>query len=61
MKKAEIRTLLQNIDKETAATITFDEFLEMATPKVQNRDEKEEIMKVRASRCLKPAVSWYYS
>lgn len=47
MKKAEIRTLLQNIDKETAATITFDEFLEMATPKIQNRDEREEIMKVR--------------
>ena len=46
VKKAEIRTLLQNIDKETAATITFDEFLEMATPKVQNRDEREEIMKV---------------
>jgi len=38
--------LLQKIDKEAAATITFDEFLEMATPKVQNRDEKEEIMKV---------------
>jgi len=48
VKKAEIRTLLQNIDKETAATITFDEFLEMATPKVQNRDEREEIMKVFA-------------
>jgi hypothetical protein len=47
VKKAEIRTLLQNIDKETAATITFDEFLEMATPKIQNRDEREEIMKVR--------------
>jgi hypothetical protein len=45
VKKAEIRTMLQNIDKETAATITFDEFLEMATPKVQNRDEREEIMK----------------
>lgn len=48
VKKAEIRTLLQNIDKETAATISFDEFLEMATPKVQNRDEREEIMKVRS-------------
>lgn len=57
VKKAEIRTLLQNIDKETAATITFEEFLEMATPKVQNRDEKEEIMKVRATHRKIPAMS----
>jgi hypothetical protein len=34
VKKAELRTLLQNIDKEAAATITFDEFLDMASPKV---------------------------
>jgi len=47
VKKAEIRTLLQNIDKETAATVTYDEFLDMAAPKVANRDEREEIQKVR--------------
>ena len=46
MKKAEIRTLLQNIDKETAAAVTYDEFLDMAAPKVANRDEREEIQKV---------------
>lgn len=34
MKKAELRSLLQNIDKELAATVTFEEFLGMATPKV---------------------------
>lgn len=47
VKKAEIRTLLQNIDKEAAATVTYDEFLDMAAPKVANRDEREEIHKVR--------------
>lgn len=50
VKKAEIRTLLQNIDKETAATVTYDEFLDMAAPKVANRDEREEIQKVRVRR-----------
>ncbi|GAB5035215.1 caltractin [Nannochloropsis oceanica] len=48
VKKAEIRTLLQNIDKEAAATVTYDEFLDMAAPKVANRDEREEIHKVFA-------------
>lgn len=47
MKKAELRALLQNIDKETAATVSFDEFLDMASPKVLNRDEREEIQKAR--------------
>lgn len=34
VKKAELKSLLQNIDKEMAQTITFDEFLGMTTPKV---------------------------
>lgn len=46
VKKAEIRQMLMDIDKETTAVITFDEFLEMATPKIQSRDTREEIMKV---------------
>lgn len=39
---------MQNIDKEAAATVTYEEFLDMAAPKVANRDEREEIQKVRA-------------
>ena len=35
-----------DIDKETSSTILFDEFVEMATPKMQSRDTREEIMKV---------------
>lgn len=49
VKKAEIRTFLQTIDKEMAATVTYDEFLDMAAPKVANRDEREEIQKVRTT------------
>ena len=48
VKKAEIRRMLQDIDKETTAVIPFDDFLEMATPKMHNRDTREEIMKVFA-------------
>eukprot|EP00622_Pseudochattonella_farcimen_P001112 FR735727.1.p1 GENE.FR735727.1~~FR735727.1.p1 ORF type:complete len:192 (+),score=45.71 FR735727.1:2-577(+) len=46
VKKAEIRQMMIDIDKETSSTILFDEFVEMATPKMQSRDTREEIMKV---------------
>lgn len=46
VKKAEIREMMTNIDKETSAVVLYEEFVEMATPKVQARDTKEEIMKV---------------
>uniref|UniRef100_A0A7S3JY70 EF-hand domain-containing protein n=1 Tax=Aureoumbra lagunensis TaxID=44058 RepID=A0A7S3JY70_9STRA len=48
VKKAELRRMLQDIDKETSANITFDDFVEMATPKMQSRDTRAEIMKVFA-------------
>ena len=35
VKKSEIRRMLQDIDKETTGVIPFDDFLEMATPKMQ--------------------------
>jgi hypothetical protein len=35
VKKSEIRALLQNIDKETAATVSYNEFIDMASPKVR--------------------------
>ena len=38
--------MMIDIDKETSSTILFDEFVEMATPKMQSRDTRDEIMKV---------------
>ena len=37
------------MDKElSSATVTFDEFIDMVTPRMLNRDSREEIMKVFA-------------
>lgn len=47
VKKAEIRQMFVDMDKDlSSATVTFDEFVEMVTPKMQNRDSREEILKV---------------
>lgn len=47
VKKAEIRQTFIDMDKDLAsATVTFDEFVEMVTPRMLNRDSREEIMKV---------------
>ena len=41
--------LPKDMDKElSSATVTFDEFIEMVTPRMLNRDSREEIMKVFA-------------
>ena len=48
VKKAEIRRMMQDVDKESSAIVPFDDFVEMATPKLQSRDTREEIMKVFA-------------
>jgi len=49
VKKAEIRQLFVDMDKDLgSATITYDEFVEMVTPRMLNRDSREEIMKVFA-------------
>ena len=49
VKKAEIRQLFVDMDKDlSSATITYDEFVEMVTPRMLNRDSREEIMKVFA-------------
>jgi centrin-1 len=49
VKKAEIRQTFIDMDKDlSSATVTFDEFVEMVTPRMQNRDSREEIMKVFA-------------
>lgn len=49
VKKAEIRQMFVDMDKDLgSATITFDEFVEMVTPRMLSRDSREEIMKVFA-------------
>lgn len=49
VKKSEIRQMFVDMDKDlSSATITFDEFVEMVTPRMLNRDSREEIMKVFA-------------
>lgn len=49
VKKAEIRQMFIDMDKDlSSSTVTFDEYLEMVTPRMQSRDSREEIMKVFA-------------
>lgn len=40
VKKQEIRGMLTDIDKEGAASVSFNDFVEMVTPKVLARDPK---------------------
>ena len=46
VKKAEIRKMIADIDKDASGSIEFDEFVEMMTGKMGERDSREEIMKV---------------
>ena len=46
VKKAEIRKMISDIDKDASGAIEFDEFVEMMTGKMMDRDSREEIMKV---------------
>ena len=46
VKKAEIRQMISDIDKDASGSIEFDEFVEMMTGKMGERDSREEIMKV---------------
>eukprot|EP00499_Haloplacidia_sp_CaronLabIsolate_P007069 CAMPEP_0196781380 /NCGR_PEP_ID=MMETSP1104-20130614/9620_1 /TAXON_ID=33652 /ORGANISM="Cafeteria sp., Strain Caron Lab Isolate" /LENGTH=187 /DNA_ID=CAMNT_0042151609 /DNA_START=22 /DNA_END=585 /DNA_ORIENTATION=+ len=46
VKKAEIRKMIADIDKDESGTIDFEEFVEMMTGKMGERDSREEIMKV---------------
>ena len=49
VKKAEIRQMFIDMDKDlSSANVTYDEFVEMVTPRMLNRDAREEIMKVFA-------------
>eukprot|EP01067_Filipodium_phascolosomae_P009464 Filipodium_phascolosomae@DN8475_c0_g1_i1.p1 len=44
-KKEEVRKMIQDIDKDGSGTINFNEFLEMMTHKMSERDPREEILK----------------
>ncbi|TMW64832.1 hypothetical protein Poli38472_008999 [Pythium oligandrum] len=46
VKKAEIRQMVADIDKDESGTIDQDEFIEMMTDKMNARDPREEIMKI---------------
>ena len=48
-KKEEIRRMIADIDKDGSGTINFEEFLQMMTIKMSQRDSKEEKM-VKAFR-----------
>ena len=49
VKKVEIRQMFIDMDKDlSSAMVSSDEFVEMVTPRMQNRDSREEIMKVFA-------------
>jgi len=44
-KKEEIRKMISDIDTDGSGTIDFNEFLEMMTTKMSEKDSKEEILK----------------
>jgi len=44
-KKEEIKKMISDIDKDGSGTIDFNEFLEMMTSKMSERDSREEILK----------------
>jgi len=44
-KKEEIKKMISDIDKEGTGTIDFNEFLQMMTSKMSEKDSKEEIIK----------------
>ena len=44
-KKEEIKKMISDIDKEGTGTIDFNEFLQMMTTKMSEKDSKEEILK----------------
>merc|ERR1712241_1268263 len=44
-KKEEIKKMISDIDKDGSGTIDFNEFLEMMTSKMSEKDSREEIRK----------------
>ena len=52
-KKEEIKKMISDIDKDGSGTIDFEEFLQMMTAKMGERDSREEIMKGKILRNLR--------
>jgi len=48
VKKADVRKMIADIDKDDSGTIDFQEFVDMMTGKMSERDGKEEVAKVFA-------------
>ena len=48
IKKQDVRQMMIDIDKLDSPSVTFDDFVEMVTPRITGRDTREEIMKVDA-------------
>ena len=46
VKKAEIRKMVADVDKNENGSVEFDEFVDMMTCRMANRDSREEVMKV---------------
>merc|ERR550537_969168 len=44
-KKEEIKKMINDIDRDGSGTIDFNEFLEMMTAKMSEKDSREEILK----------------
>lgn len=49
VKKQDVRQMMVDIDKLESPAVTFDDFVEMVTPRISGRDTREEIMKVYSS------------
>ncbi|CAK4154131.1 unnamed protein product [Aphanomyces euteiches] len=46
VKKAEVRKMIADIDKDENGTIEFENFVEMMTSRMNSRDTKEEVLKI---------------
>ena len=44
-KKEEIEKMIQDVDDDGSGTIEFNEFMQMMSQKILNRDPKDEILK----------------
>ncbi|EQC34748.1 centrin-2, variant [Saprolegnia diclina VS20] len=46
VKKAEVRKMIADIDKDENGTIEFENFVEMMTSRMNSRDTRDEVMKI---------------
>ena len=46
VKKAELRRIYEDIGKDLRASVDFDEFIQIAGPRMPEKDSKEEIFKI---------------